>query len=400
MTDFNPSSALFNESCTDNNRGVNPAISDSATYFFNSAQEMESTFQGEYQAYLYSRHSHSSGVELAKALSRMENTEAGIVTGSGMAAITNVILHLVNSGDHIISAHTIYGGSFAFLNNWIKKFNVEVTFVDTTDIEQVKKAIKPNTKLIYTETMSNPCLKIADIPALSQIAKSKNVKLVVDNTFTPMIFSPKMLGADIVVYSMTKFINGKNDMVAGAILGDKSFIDELQNLNNGTNMLLGPTMDSIRASMVLKNLYTLHIRMRQHSNNAMYLAERFKENGIDVIYPGLKSDSQHKIMTATMNKQYGYGGMIALNLPNFEVAAEFLKRLQAKNIGYLAVSLGFYKTLFSNSGHSTSSEVPTDLQQKIGITPGLTRFSVGLDDDIEATWKIIQATLKDLKLIK
>ncbi|MBN2662357.1 MAG: aminotransferase class I/II-fold pyridoxal phosphate-dependent enzyme [Bacteroidales bacterium] len=399
MNKFNPSSAIFNSNNGDEYNGVNVSISDSATFFFPTAQDMEATFNGENPAFLYSRHSNSTTAKLAQALAAMEDTEAGIVTSSGMGAITSTFLHLVSSGDHIVSAHTVYGGTFAFLNNWLKKINVEVTLVDTSNIEEVKAAVKPNTKVIYTETMANPLLKIADIPALAEFSHANNIKLVVDNTFTPMIFSPKRLGADIVVYSLTKFVNGKNDMVGGAILADQETINSMLDLNNGTVMLLGPTMDSIRASMVLKNLYTLHIRMQKHSQNANFIAKKFKEVGINVCYPGLQDDKGYEVMTRTMNKNYGYGGMIAFDLGNFEIAADFLKVLQQKGVGFLAVSLGFYKTLFSNSGHSTSSEVPSELQQKIGITQGLTRFSVGLDDDIELTWTLIEETLKELKII-
>jgi methionine-gamma-lyase len=397
--EFNPSKALYALKSDELYRGVNVPISDSATFYFPTAQDMEACFHGENPSYLYSRHSNSTTAALAKALAAMEDTEAGIVTSSGMAAITNPILHLCNSGDHIVASHTVYGGTFAFLNNWLKKFNIDVSFVNTSNLEEIKQAVKPNTKLIYTEIMANPVLRIADIPAIAEFAHSKSLKLIVDNTFTPLIFSPKRLGADIVVYSMTKFINGKNDMVAGAILGTKDFINSLLDLQSGTTMLLGPTMDSIRASMVLKNLYTLHIRMKQHSKNAMYLAQKFKQAGIKINYPGLEDDDFHDVMTKTMNKQYGYGGMLAFDLGDFETAAEFLRILQEKGVGYLAVSLGFYKTLFSNSGHSTSSEVPREIQKSIGITPGLTRFSVGLDDDIESTWNVIEQTLKNLKLI-
>jgi len=399
MKEFNPSKSLFSLKSDDNYSGVNVPISDSATFFFPTSQKMEATFNGENPAYLYSRHSNSTTVALGRALAKMEDTEAGIVTASGMAAITTTILHICNSGDHIISSHTVYGGTFAFLENWLKKFNIEVTMVNTSNLDEIKAAIKPNTKMIYTEIMANPILRIADVPAIADIAHNNNLKLVIDNTFTPMIFSPKRLGADVVVYSMTKFINGKNDMVAGAILGTQEFITDLLDLQHGTAMLLGPTMDSIRASMVLKNLYTLHLRMQQHSKNAMFLAKKFKEVGINVRYNGLESDKYHELMTRTMNKKYGYGGMIAFDLGDFETAAKFLEILQKKGVGYLAVSLGFYKTLFSNSGHSTSSELPKETQENIGITAGLTRFSVGLDDDIEHTWEIIEGTLKELKII-
>lgn len=399
MKEFNPSKAIFSIPNTDSDRGVNVPISDSATFYFPTTQDMENTFNGEVEAFLYSRHLNSTNVALGKALAAMEDTEAGIVTGSGMAAITVAMLHICSAGDHIVTSHTVYGGSFAFMKNWLLKMNIEVTFVDITNLEEVKAAMKPNTKMVYTEVMSNPLLEIADLPALSEIAHANNAKLVVDNTFTPMIFTPKHLGADVVVYSLTKYVNGKNDMVGGAILGDKDFIFDMLDLNHGTAMLLGPVMDSLRSSMVLKNLYSLHIRMKQHSKNAAFLAKKFVENGIKIYYPGLESDKGYKTMTKMMNKNYGYGGMIAIDLDTYEKGSEFLRILQEKGVGYLAVSLGFYKTLFSNSGHSTSSEVPEKLQKKIGINPGLTRFSMGLDDDIEYTWKLIEETLKEIKAI-
>jgi len=393
MSLFNPSEAIFSMKNTDGYRGVNPAISDSATFYFPSAQEMEATFHGEIEAYLYSRHLNSTNKALGDTLAAMENTEAGIVTASGMAAITTTILHICQSGDHLISSHTIYGGSFAFIANWLKKVNIDMTFVDITDLEEVQAAIKPNTKLIYTEVMANPLLEIADVAALAEIAHKHNAKLVVDNTFTPMIVSPKRLGADVVIYSLTKFVNGKNDMVGGAILGEKAFIVDLLDLNHGTAMLLGPVMDTLRASMILKNLYTLHIRMQKHSENAMFLAKKLVERGVKTFYSGLPTDKGYKTMTKMMNDRYGYGGMIAFDLGSFEKSAELLKILQERGVGYLAVSLGYFKTLFSNSGRSTSSELPEHLQQKIGINPGLTRFSVGLDDDIEHTWKIVSESL-------
>ena len=232
MKKFNPSKAIFSVPNTNPDRGVNVPISDSATFYFPTTQAMEDTFSGEVEAFLYSRHLNSTNVALGNALAAMEDTEAGIVTGSGMAAITVTMLHICSAGDHIVTSHTVYGGSFAFMKNWLLKMNIEVTFVDITNLEEVKAAIKPNTKMVYTEVMSNPLLEIADLPALSEIAHANNAKLVVDNTFTPMIFTPKHLGADVIIYSLTKYVNGKNDMVGGAILGDKDFIFDILDLNH------------------------------------------------------------------------------------------------------------------------------------------------------------------------
>ena len=395
---FDPATDLLNSLHTDQNFGVNQSISDSATFTFVDGEQMTDTFNGEHQAFLYSRHWNPSTMELSKALAAMEGTDMAWVTGSGMAAITSTILQLCKTGDHIVSSMTTYGGTFAFFKNWLPQMGINVTFVDISNLEEVENAIQDNTKVIYTETMTNPLLQISDVPALSKISKKHNTKLVIDNTFTPMIFSPIKLGADIVVYSMTKFINGKNDTTAGAICASEEFINSLIDLNDGTAMLLGPALDTMRASSIHKNLFTLHIRMKQHSYNAMFLAKKFKEIGLNTNYAGCKDHPQHELMNSMMNEEYGYGGMISIDLGTKEDASRFMALMQKKGVGYLAVSLGYFKTLFSNSGSSTSSEVPESLQNKMGLSEGLVRYSVGLDNHIETTFEVIKSCLDDLKL--
>lgn len=371
--------------------GVNPSITDSATYTFLEAKTMLDTFHGEQEGcFLYSRHWNPSNKYLADALAAMEGTESAWVTASGMAAITNTILQLCNSGDHIVTSITTYGGTYAFLQNYLKKFNIEATFVNIDDIESVALSIRSNTKLIYTESMTNPMLQISNITALAQIANNAGIKLVVDNTFTPMIISPFKLGAHIVVYSLTKFVNGKNDCVAGAICADHEFINQLSDVNSGTSMLLGPVLDPLRSSGILKNMHTLHIRMQKHSENAMFLAHKFKEMGMDVNYPGLPQHKNHELLTRMMNNGFGYGGMISIDMKTVEKANHFMELMQSEGVGYLAVSLGYFKTLFSNSGKSTSSEVPEEIQREIGMSEGLVRFSVGLDHDIQHTFEKIK----------
>ncbi len=377
---------------------VNPSITDSATYTFLEAKTMVDTFSGEQQGcFLYSRHWNPSNRYLAEALAAMEGTESAWVTGSGMAAITNAILQLCDTGSHIVSSVTTYGGTFAFLANYLKKFKIDVTFVDPTNLEQIEKAIRPNTKVIYTETMTNPMLQISDIESISKIANKHGIKVVVDNTFTPMIVAPAKLGAHIVVYSMTKFINGKNDCVAGAICADAEFINALSDVNTGTSMLLGPVLDPLRSSSIHKNLHTLHIRMKQHSHNAMYLAKKFKELGLKYNYPGMPEHPQHELFKKMMNPEFGFGGLIAIDMGTAEKATKLMEKMQQKGVGYLAVSLGYFKTLFSNSGKSTSSEVPDEVQKAMGLSEGLIRFSVGLDNDIERTFNMINECLNEVK---
>jgi methionine-gamma-lyase len=370
---------------------VNPSVTDSATFTFMQAKTMLETFHGEAEGcFLYSRHWNPSNKYLADALAAMEGTEAAWVTASGMGAITCAILQLVNIGDHIISSRTTYGGTFAFLKNYLPKFNIDVTFVDITDLDAVRNAITPKTRIIYTESVTNPMLQVSDIPSLAAIANDHGCQLMVDNTFTPMIIAPNQLGAHVTVYSMTKFINGKNDCVAGAICGSQEYIASLIDVNDGTAMLLGPVLDPYRSSSILKNLHTLHIRMRQHSYNAMYLAEKFNALGVNVSYPGLPDHPDHELMKKLMHPDFGFGGVLAIDMETFERAATFMEKMELAGVGYLAVSLGYFKTLFSNSGQSTSSEVPEEIQREMGMSEGLVRFSVGLDHDIENTWKLIK----------
>jgi len=379
---------------------VNPSITDSATYTFMQANTMLETFEGEAEGcFLYSRHWNPSNKYLADAMSAMEGTEAAWVTSSGMGAISNAIMQLCNAGDHIVSSMTTYGGTYALLANYLPKFNIQTSFVDITNLESVKNAIQPNTKIIYTESMTNPMLAISDIPELAKIAHEHNVKLMVDNTFTPMIITPSALGADVTVYSLTKFVNGKNDLVAGAICGSTDYISSLIDVNKGTSMLLGPVLDPLRSTQILKNMHTLHIRMKQHSYNAQYLAENLQEMGVPVSYPGLAEHKGHELMKTMMNPKFGFGGMLAIDMKTSERANALMEKMETEGVGYLAVSLGYFKTLFSCSGKSTSSEVPEEIQKEMGMSDGLVRFSVGLDNDIERTFEKIKACLTELDLL-
>ena len=253
---------------------------------------------------------------------------------------------------------------------------------------------------MYCESVSNPLLEVADIASLSKIAKRHNLTLVVDNTFSPLSVSPAKIGADVVIHSLTKFINGSSDTVGGVICGSQEFIDALRNVNDGASMLLGSTMDSLRSASVLKNLRTLHIRMQQHSKNAMYLAEQFENDGLKTVYPGLESHPSHELFKSMMNDKYGFGGMLTIDVGSLDKANELMEMMQKKNLGYLAVSLGFYKTLFSAPGSSTSSEIPEDEQKEMGLSDGLIRFSIGLDADIERTYIMMRDCMETLQILE
>jgi methionine-gamma-lyase len=380
--------------------GVNPSISDSSTYTFLSAKKMFDTFEGNADGcYLYSRHSSPSNLYLGEALAAMEATETANVAASGMGAITAVLLQLCMAGDHVVSSRTIYGGTYAFLKNFAPRLNIQTSFVDITSPKAVEAAITENTKVLYCESVSNPLLEVADIAALSKIAKKHDLKLVVDNTFSPLSITPKEFGADIIIHSLTKFINGSSDTVGGVTCGTQEFIDSLRSVNDGASMLLGPTMDSLRVASVLKNMRTLHIRMKQHSKNAMFLAEKFEADGLRTVYPGRASHPSHELYKRMMNADYGFGGMLTIDVGSIDKANELMELMQHRNLGYLAVSLGFYKTLFSAPGSSTSSEIPLEEQKEMGLNDGLIRFSIGLDNDIERTYKVMNECMKETGIL-
>lgn len=400
MNDFEPANQIQDLQFFGEFGGVNPSISDSSTYTFMAAKTMFDTFEGNTDGcYLYSRHSSPSNLFLSEALAAMEGTEAANTTASGMGAITSTLLQLCQAQDHIVSSRTIYGGTYAFMKNFLPRYAIQTTFVDITDLKAVESAITSNTKVLYCESVSNPLLEVANIPALAELAKKHNLQLVVDNTFSPLSISPHQLGADITIHSLTKYINGSSDTVGGVICASATFIQAIKDVNDGATMLLGPTMDSMRAASILKNLRTLPIRMQQHSKNALYLAEKLQALGVKTVYPGLKSHPSHDLYKTMMHPEFGFGGMLTLDAGSLEKANALMELMQEHNIGYLAVSLGFYKTLFSAPGTSTSSEIPLEEQKQMGLSNGLIRISIGLDYDIERTYQNIVACMQEVGVL-
>lgn len=373
---------------------VNPSITDSSTFTFLSPERMEEVFEHEIEGcFLYSRHWNPSNKYLADALARMEDGESAQVMASGMAAISTTLLTLCSAGDEVVASRTVYGGTYALLKNLLPRFGITTRFVDVCDADAVDSAFTSRTRALFTESITNPLLDVSDIPLLASIAHSRGVPLVVDNTFSPMIISPLRLGADIVVHSMTKFINGTSDCVAGCVVSTHDLIARLNDVNSGTSMLLGPVLDSHRAASILKNLHSLHLRMRQHSANADRVATALVDHGLTVHYPGRPDHPHHQLMTRLMNPGLGYGGVLTLDAGTHDRAARLMERLQERRVGYLAVSLGYFKTLFSAPGSSTSSEIPAADRYDMGLTDGLIRFSVGLDNDID---RGIAATLESV----
>ncbi len=367
--------------------GVVPVVDVAVTSTFLNPLDMERTFRGELQGcYLYSRHSNPSVNAFSQKLAAMEGSEAALGVASGMAAIASAVEAICTAkgpGGHIVSSRTVYGGTWALFNNLLPKRGISVTFVDPTDTEAFEKAIRPDTRLLYTETVSNPLLTVSDLPALSKVAKRHKIPLVVDNTFAPMLVSATRQGADVVLYSCTKYLSGSADLIAGAVCARREFIDQLIDINVGPVMLNGPVMDARVAHELYLRLDHLPIRMRAHSEAALHLARVLDEANIPLIYPGLKSHPQHALIRSMLSEGAGFGGMITVDCGTPEKALDVASRLQQEKFGLYAVSLGFSRTLISCPALSTSSEIPEEEQSKMGLSPGLLRLSIGYLGDLE-----------------
>jgi len=386
--------------------GVNMSIETSTTYTVMDAETMPAIFQGqrgpsEGGCYLYGRHFNPTVYVLGRQLAALEGAESGYCTASGMSAISATLLQLVSTGEHIISANTIYGGTFALLHDYLpSRFGINTSFVDSTNTHEVERAFQSRTKVLYVETLANPLLAVADIAALAQIAHNRGAKLVVDNTFCPLVVSPAQLGADVVVNSLTKFINGASDYIAGAICGSTAFITSLMDLHEGSVMLLGPTLDPQAAYAISMRLPHLAIRMMEHSRRAGIFAERLSELGVPVIYPGLTNHPQHNVMKRIMNPDYGFGGILCIDLGDVDRANALMETLQNKDrFGFMAVSLGYFDTLMSCSAVSTSSELSPEDLKAAGIKPGLVRMSIGYTGSVEQRWKQLHDALQAVNMI-
>jgi methionine-gamma-lyase len=399
---FDPAAALAASKHTfGEHGGVNMSIEASTTFTVMKADTMPEIFAGQRTAdrdgcFLYARHFNPTVFTLGHELAALENTEAGYCCGSGMAAISTSLLQLCAQGDHIVASNAIYGGTHAFLKQFLPgRTGITTTFVDVADLQAVEQAITKRTKVLYTETLSNPTLVVSDLPALAAIARRHGIALVVDNTFTPVLVTPKNHGADVVVHSLTKFINGASDLVAGAVLGSHDFIGKLMDLHDGALMLLGPTMDPKAAFEVSMRLPHLPLRMQEHSRRAMALATRLAEVGAAVRYPGLRSHPQHDLLRQLVNPGYGFGGLLSLDLGTRDRAYQFMEILQNEHrFGFMAVSLGYAETLMSCSASSTSSELSDDDLRAAGISPGLVRISVGYTGDLETRWSQLHDAVK------
>lgn len=327
-------------------------IFQTSTFVFDSAEQGGRRFALEESGYIYSRLGNPTTAVLEDKIAQLEHGEAAVATSSGMGAISSVMWTILKAGDHIISDKTLYGCTFAFFSHGLSKFGIEVSFVDTSDAEAVKKAMKPNTKAVYLETPANPNLKIVDIKAIAEVAHTNpNTLVIVDNTFsTPYCQRPIELGADIVVHSATKYLNGHGDVIAGMVISKKDLIDQIRlvGIKDMTGSVLGP----MEAYLIIRGMKTLEVRMKKHCENAMKVAEFLAAHDkvAEVYFPGLKSHPGHETAAKQMD---AFGGIMSFELKGgFEAGKILLNNLKLCS---LAVSLGDTETLIQHPASMTHS---------------------------------------------
>ena len=352
-------------------------IYQTSTFIFDSAEQGGRRFALEEAGYIYTRLGNPTTTVLEDKIAALEEGEAAVATSSGMGAISSTLWTVLKAGDHIVTDKTLYGCTFALMCHGLTRFGIDVTFVDTSNLDEVKNAMKENTRVVYLETPANPNLKIVDIEALAKIAHTNpNTLVIVDNTFaTPYMQKPLTLGADVVVHSVTKYINGHGDVIAGLVITNKALADQIRfvGLKDMTGAVLGPQ----DAYYIIRGMKTFEIRMERHCKNAKKVVEFLnKHPKIEkVYYPGLETHPGHEIEKKQIKD---FGAMISFELKGgFEAGKTLLNNLKLCS---LAVSLGDTETLIQHPASMTHSPYTKEEREAAGITDGLVRLSVGLEN--------------------
>ena len=346
-----------------------------SSFIFDSAEQGAERFAGESEGFIYTRLGNPTTRQLEMRVAAMEGMEDGAATATGMAAVSGALLANLSAGDHIISSKAVYGCTFALISHMLTKFGIEVSFVDMSTPENITAEIKENTKVLFLESPVNPNLEVLDLAAILSITKKHNIISVVDNTFmTPVLQQPAKMGADIIIHSATKYLNGHGDVVAGIICGSSEMINhiKLTALKD-----IGGTMSPHDAWLILRGLKTLHLRVERHCQNAQLLAEFLEShpNVSQVYYPGLASHSGNKFIG---NQMKAAGGVIAFELhTNLKGGAEFINRM---NLFSIAVSLGDAESLIQHPASMTHSPYTDEERRAAGISDSLIRISAGLEN--------------------
>lgn len=364
-------------------------IYQSSTFYFDTCEQGGRRFAGEEAGYIYTRLGNPTSSVLEAKLAALEGAEAAAATSSGMGAISAALWTLLGAGKHVIADGTLYGCTFALLNHGLTRYGVEVSFVDTSNIEEVKAALKENTAVVYLETPANPNLKVADLKLIADTvhAYNKDIKVVCDNTFaTPFLQQPLSLGCDVVVHSATKYLNGHGDVIAGFVAGKADFISEVKmfGIKDMTGCVIGP----FESFLILRGLKTMEVRMKQHCANAKAVAE-FLSNHPKVervYYPGLESHPNHAVAAKQMKD---FGGMISFEVKGGKEAG--MKLVNSLGLCTIAVSLGDAETLVEHPASMTHSTYSADELKEAGIPDGLVRLSAGLENTEDIIADLAQA---------
>ena len=370
---------------------ITPPIFQTSTFIFDTAEQGGRRFAGEESGYIYSRLGNPTVRLLEEAVAELEGAEAGLAFASGMAAISAVLIGLVKSSDHVVVSRGIYGCTFSLLGMLQEKFNVEYTLADLGNETAVRRAVKPNTRVIYVETPVNPTMELVDIAACSRVAKEVGAKVVVDNTFaTPVLQRPIEHGADIVVHSATKFFGGHGDVILGLAVGPKDLMEPFRMTTQKDIGGIAPPFDSW---LVLRGMKTLGLRMRQHVEASTEIAQRLQAHRAvsEVFYPGLEGFPQAELYHEQMS---GGGAVIGFIVKGGVTAgARLMNNLE---LCKRAVSLGEAHTLIQHPASMTHSPVPPEVRHEMGIDDGLIRLSVGLED-VEDIWSDLKQALDQLE---
>ncbi|ALF17236.1 MULTISPECIES: methionine gamma-lyase [Fusobacterium] len=352
-------------------------IYQTSTFIFDSAEQGGRRFALEEAGYIYTRLGNPTTTVLENKIAALEEGEAAVATASGIGAISSSLWTVLKAGDHVVTDKTLYGCTFALMNHGLTKFGVEVTFVDTSNLDEVKKAMKENTRVVYLETPANPNLKIVDLEGVCKVAHTNpNTLVIVDNTFaTPYMQKPLKLGVDVVVHSATKYLNGHGDVIAGLVVTNKELADQIRfvGLKDMTGAVLGPQ----EAYYIIRGMKTFEIRMERHCKNARTIADFLNKHPKveKVYYPGLESHPGYEIAKKQMKD---FGAMISFELKGgFEAGKTLLNNLKLCS---LAVSLGDTETLIQHPASMTHSPYTKEEREAAGITDGLVRLSVGLEN--------------------
>lgn len=359
-------------------------IYQTSTFCYDTVEEGQKKIMREIPGYYYSRSGNPTNSVLEEKIAAIEGAEAAVSTGSGLGAIGCVMVAFLKAGDHVVCGQCVYGGTSHIMGTNLAQFGVEVTLVDTTKPEEVEAAVRPNTKMLYFETVANPLMTVTDVAAMANIARAHGLKLVVDSTFTPPpIMMPMQMGADIVIHSLTKYYNGHGDVIGGVAVGSKEDMDRVR--NSAMTRFCGTPLSPFNAYLVIRSMKTMGMRVRQHCANAMAMAGYLEASVYveRVYYAGLESHPQHEVAARQMRDGL-FTGMISFELRDgihglsaYDAGAKLLNHL---HLAQIAVSLGDPDTLIEHPASMTHARVSKEDKEKAGISDGLIRLSVGLEN--------------------